>query len=603
MIIQYKSSFVLLGIVLIGTSCFGSVVQPDTPSDSILQQTIKESFPNPTANSEAPTVNIQENCKNIEKSQQDLFYETIPEQYQSFFELDTPQPNSVLYKNEIIIKGKNKLLTSVFVNGKPVTLTQDGKFAIKEILPSGNRHLFIISFTNQEAKPIHIIRKILRLNSSPNDLSNFPQERKEIIYFLNSAFIEHPPVNLSETITRAELAYFIYSLKNTAFNEKLTQPVYSDVPADFWAAPAIQYATQEGILTEYPDGKFHPNKTVKKLEYLIAIIRALQIKLSQPVNKLPFQDINDAYWTLRYIKTALDSQLIPAGKVFYPEKDLTYSEFILLAIRIPQVKSELEKISALGNIKCQSTDIVKINQQILPILNETKKLLINQQGIELVTPANQTIIYTPQLQIEGKITPPGNFAINGQSFQSEPDGHFNLTLEVQSQINTFTFSVLDTSKTISVYYLNSYKDTKGHWLEPILAKAKYLQFIENAPNFNPKHTPTKAEIAHYISTFLELPSAIQIENPDKVASKIEAITIIVKLSNLIETTPTTSVKLAYRDLPSTHWGYPYAAAAYYQHLISDAKRFSPNKPITKAELIAILSKLPTVQAKFNSIFK
>jgi hypothetical protein len=61
--------------------------------------------------------------------------------------------------------------------------------------------------------------------------------------------------------------------------------VYQDVPADYWAAPAIEEAYEAGFMTGYPGGFFRPQQSVSRVEALVALSQNLNLSPSAPVGR------------------------------------------------------------------------------------------------------------------------------------------------------------------------------------------------------------------------------------------------------------------------------------------------------------------------------
>jgi hypothetical protein len=76
-------------------------------------------------------------------------------------------------------------------------------------------------------------------------------------------------------INRAQYAALIVS----AFNPTpLRDPIrFSDVPADYWARPAIEQAYRGGFISGFPDGTFKPNDSVLRLQVLLSLVSGLKI--------------------------------------------------------------------------------------------------------------------------------------------------------------------------------------------------------------------------------------------------------------------------------------------------------------------------------------
>ncbi|WP_017317142.1 S-layer homology domain-containing protein [Mastigocladopsis repens] len=84
-----------------------------------------------------------------------------------------------------------------------------------------------------------------------------------------------------QVVNRDEFAAII----NKAFQQPprrqiASGSVYKDVPANYWAAPPIKAAYQQGFMTGYPGGFFRPNQDVTKVEAIVALSKGLNLASS-----------------------------------------------------------------------------------------------------------------------------------------------------------------------------------------------------------------------------------------------------------------------------------------------------------------------------------
>lgn len=89
----------------------------------------------------------------------------------------------------------------------------------------------------------------------------------------------------------------------------------SDVPEDHWAYPFIAKLHAQGIIPDYPDGKFQPDKPVTRAELAAQIQRAFVDEPGQ--RTLTFSDIASDYWAADAIEGAVDKKFMSG----YPEGD------------------------------------------------------------------------------------------------------------------------------------------------------------------------------------------------------------------------------------------------------------------------------------------
>ncbi|WP_138497349.1 fasciclin domain-containing protein [Nostoc sp. PA-18-2419] len=85
----------------------------------------------------------------------------------------------------------------------------------------------------------------------------------------------------NQSVTRAEFAALIQkAFGNQNRVRQLSAGGFSDVPAGYWAASAIQNAYEIGFLSGYPGNIFRPNQQIPKVEALVAISNGLGLSAS-----------------------------------------------------------------------------------------------------------------------------------------------------------------------------------------------------------------------------------------------------------------------------------------------------------------------------------
>lgn len=76
-------------------------------------------------------------------------------------------------------------------------------------------------------------------------------------------------------VTRAEFAAIV----RQAFDEGTVKSArsFSDVPANYWAAAAIDKANTTGFMSGYPEGTFQPNQPIPKVQVLVSLASGLKL--------------------------------------------------------------------------------------------------------------------------------------------------------------------------------------------------------------------------------------------------------------------------------------------------------------------------------------
>lgn len=104
----------------------------------------------------------------------------------------------------------------------------------------------------------------------------------------------------------------------------VSHAAFSDVPSDHYAASAIDYLQTKGIVAGYSDGTFKPNQTVNRAEAMKLIIAPLAAESDlQNFKTTPFTDVPADAWFLPFIEYGRTNKVIdgPPTKVKLPLSD------------------------------------------------------------------------------------------------------------------------------------------------------------------------------------------------------------------------------------------------------------------------------------------
>jgi hypothetical protein len=82
----------------------------------------------------------------------------------------------------------------------------------------------------------------------------------------------------NDSITRAEFSAVL--VKSLGLNTMpVTQSAFSDVPSNYWAAPAIQAVKSAGVINGYPDGSFGPMRPITRAEAIAVVVNAARVPM------------------------------------------------------------------------------------------------------------------------------------------------------------------------------------------------------------------------------------------------------------------------------------------------------------------------------------
>lgn len=120
-------------------------------------------------------------------------------------------------------------------------------------------------------------------------------------------------------VTRAEFAAILQDAFDESSGQRTT--AFNDVPANFWAAPAVDRATKTGFLKGYPGSVFRPQQEIPRVQVLVALATGLNL----PIPSSPSQVLQTYQDADQIPKYALDkvAAATQAGLVVnYPDQKL-----------------------------------------------------------------------------------------------------------------------------------------------------------------------------------------------------------------------------------------------------------------------------------------
>jgi hypothetical protein len=633
-----KLKYLLVFLLFIVVSTFSSI-KAETNSVSISEgaNAVKKTVQDISAEVLDEVSSTDNKTKDVE------LFEDITENFSEYTDkinLFHPEKDLITIKSQIKIKGINRYLTAVFIDGKKIEVRNDGRFYFDYDLLDYGKQVLFITFTTPEYQILNIKRKILKLYS-PIDIENYSENRKDYTRFFNTDFLYEPTKQkLAANFTRADLAYFVAKITGQKI-EALQTAVFEDVASDFWAAKEIKNVVDNRMMAEFPDGTFRPDEPVKKIEYIITMVRALGCELDQEAQELKYDDVKLGHWTAKFVNAARENKIINDSRNLESNKVLTISDFINFAKNLAQVQkafADLEDFSFGYEMSEQMED-----ERILPaisFLQRRKEELFNKRNIEIIEPLAGEVVVSRLISFKGHIFPSEEFTVNKVKVLPNMGGFFRSDFEAHEGVNTFNIQSLEKSVTRSVFVVFPFSDLKNHWVSEIAAKLRYIGVLDNDENFYPKNNLTRGEFAFQLTNAFKLIDEeislkdikdikdVSEENPyytaifalvnngiikgdkkglfkpESYISRGEAITAIVRACQNQGLLSKTDYEgdFPFKDISKNHWVRKYVELAYANDLITASKRFNPNNSLTKAEFIVILYKTPPVKNTIKEVF-
>jgi len=102
---------------------------------------------------------------------------------------------------------------------------------------------------------------------------------------------------------------------------------FSDVSTNNLNAPAIQFLKNQGIISGYPDGTFHPDQAVTRVEFLKLLFQTAGITLDVTA-PTKFKDVDENAWYAPYVRKAKQAGWIEgyADNTFQPDQPVNKVE-------------------------------------------------------------------------------------------------------------------------------------------------------------------------------------------------------------------------------------------------------------------------------------
>lgn len=127
---------------------------------------------------------------------------------------------------------------------------------------------------------------------------------------------------------------FAYAEGETWLETDETEAIFTDVNQDDWFYEAVMTMNRYGIISGYGDNTFRPMNPVKREEFAVMMVLALQLEKEAPASS--FSDVSDGYWASTWIETAkpyLTGWLRNGEYVFKPTEEAVREDMAVALVR------------------------------------------------------------------------------------------------------------------------------------------------------------------------------------------------------------------------------------------------------------------------------
>jgi hypothetical protein len=123
-------------------------------------------------------------------------------------------------------------------------------------------------------------------------------------------------------------------------------PTFPDVSEDNWALDYIEYAADQGVVTGYDDGKYHPEYEVTRDQMAVYVARALVAPSGEagladyvPSDPRNFPDVPDNFWAYRHIEYCVEHGVVQGydDGYYHPEITVTRDQMAVYVARAFQL--------------------------------------------------------------------------------------------------------------------------------------------------------------------------------------------------------------------------------------------------------------------------
>ncbi|MBW4677307.1 MAG: fasciclin domain-containing protein [Desmonostoc geniculatum HA4340-LM1] len=156
----------------------------------------------------------------------------------------------------------------------------------------------------------------------------------------------------NQSVTRAEFAALIQkAFGNQNRIRQLSAGGFSDVPAGYWAASAIQNAYEIGFLSGYPGNVFRPNQQIPKVEAIVSISNGLGLSASDTSTLSTYYTDASAIpnYAVSSVAAATQASIVvnyPDVKQLNPQQALTRAEAAALLYQALVRQGRLQPIAS-----------------------------------------------------------------------------------------------------------------------------------------------------------------------------------------------------------------------------------------------------------------
>lgn len=156
------------------------------------------------------------------------------------------------------------------------------------------------------------------------------------------------------------------SLSASDVYAKTNNTDFSDLPSSHWAYNAIQWMTDNDIISGYPDNTFKPNKVVTRAEFAVIMVKALNLSLNTPQSET-FIDMPKNNWAYSYVESAkyyLTGFRSKDGDRFWPNREAVREDMAVALVKAMKYQEEEVDESILDTFSDKSSISTQLRKYV-----------------------------------------------------------------------------------------------------------------------------------------------------------------------------------------------------------------------------------------------
>jgi hypothetical protein len=264
----------------------------------------------------------------------------------------------------------------------------------------------------------------------------------------------------------------------------------------------------------------------------------------------------------------------------------------------------------------------------------------------VTSPPENLVTYTDRILVEGIVKEAPLVMVNGQEVMADKDGNYTFPLPLNPGRKTITVQSVNLKdgrvvvENREVLRLLTFPDIANHWARPQIEQLATLGFIDRLQNsdlFAPEKEINRSLLAVLLVKIKKIPlskagdqrmftdvpadywavnyiqTAAQMDLvqgypgdrfiPEGFVSRAEAVSTLIRLMGL---SGGTAARAVATDVPVTHWAASYFELGLAHQLLplswTHAGRLFPSRPVTRAEMIYMISQLPSVKIAIETLY-